>query len=245
MKKFFKRILRKFGYEVKLIESIPETLNPFKQQQLLLSNKNNILIFDIGAHHGVTTKTYKRLFPESIIYSFEPDPESFSILNKEYKDFDNIYPFQIALSDFDGVGKLNINEFSPANSLLESDSRSIDYWVDNIYNTKKSIEVTTRSLDSFCNEHNISKINILKIDVQGSELAVLRGASQLLSKHAIGLIYTEVILVPTYQNQTLFHELNGFLYNYGYDLFGIYSLKHYKSRLVQFDSIFIQKDTYS
>lgn len=244
MKKLIKRIIRKFGYEIKLIESIPETLNPFQQQQILMGGNQNMIIFDIGAHHGETSKTYNKLFPESIIYSFEPDQESYSILKKEYRDVPNIYPYQIALSDYDGIGKLNINEFSPANSLLETDYRSHDYWLDKIYNTIKCIEVTTRSLDSFCNENNIDEINILKIDVQGSELAVLRGASQLLDKHAIGLIYTEVILVPTYLNQTLFHELDGFLYNYRYILFGIYNLKHYNSQLVQFDSIYIHKDKY-
>ena len=64
------------------------------------------------------------------------------------------------------------------------------------------------SLDSFCKNEQIERIDLLKMDVQGGELGILKGANQLLAQQKIDVIYSEVFFVPMYQNQPLFGEIS-------------------------------------
>jgi hypothetical protein len=87
------------------------------------------------------------------------------------------------------------------------------------------IEVETQILDSFCETEGISDIDILKLDVEGSELNVLKGATQKLTEKRIRLIFTEVMFTAHYEGGCLFHEVSGFLRHYDYKLFNLYNLK--------------------
>jgi hypothetical protein len=59
----------------------------------------------------------------------------------------------------------------------------------------------------------------MKIDVQGAELMVLKGASDLLKREAIAAIMCEVAFVPHYEKGVLYHDLAGYLNGFGYTLF--------------------------
>ena len=63
----------------------------------------------------------------------------------------------------------------------------------------------------------------MKLDVQGAEFAVLQGAQEVLSRQRVSLIYTEIILCPTHEQQHKLHEYLAFLDAHGYELLDFYN----------------------
>jgi hypothetical protein len=84
------------------------------------------------------------------------------------------------------------------------------------------IDVRVVTLDQFCAEHQIDRIDLLKVDAQGFELRVLNGARQLIERVAVPVIFLEVCFVRIYENQPLFPELYQYLFDRGYRLVWLY-----------------------
>ena len=78
------------------------------------------------------------------------------------------------------------------------------------------------ALDAFCRSREIPRIHALKLDVQGAEMAVLKGSSSLLADARINLIFTEMTFVPHYEGAASVDRLIDFLASYGYSLFNLY-----------------------
>jgi FkbM family methyltransferase len=197
------------------------------------------LIFDIGAHVGETAMRYRALFPDALIHSFEPFPESFGRLSAALGTDPRVVPHNVAVSDKTGRATFRVNRASVTNSLLESDRRGDHYWGNNLLETDTDITVPTLALDDFCNEGRIEHVDVLKIDVQGAEYAVLGGASRLLSKRAFDLIYIEMIIAPSYVGQRKYHYYLTLLDSLGYELFDLFNLGRRDGRLIQIDGIFV------
>ena len=87
--------------------------------------------------------------------------------------------------------------------------------------------------------NNIKKIDILKIDVQGAEIEVLKGALDMLKKGKIKLIYTETYFEQQYVNQPLFHDISQLLYKHNFVLQDIYDPYFSKNNMLWCDSIFV------
>lgn len=211
---------------------------PFTVQGQLI-NARDPIIFDIGAHVGSITKIYRSLFPRAFIHSFEPFPQSFQELLKNTEGDSRIFCHQKAASCKDGNAIFNANINSATNSLLATDDRGSSFWGDGLLDTISRIQVNTTTVDIFCKETGISNIDILKMDVQGAEFSVLKGATDMLKNQQIALIYTELILCPTYKNQNKFHEYLSFLASFGYELLDFYNPVRNCNQLIQADFIFL------
>ena len=149
-------------------------------------------IFDVGANVGQTAKTYRRLFPQAEIWSFEPFPNSFDSLCRSISG-DGFHAQPVALSDQIATTALNIGAVSITNSLLRRDS-----------DTGRTIEIRTDTIDHFCSDHGISNIDILKVDVEGAEDRVFRGAEGLFSRQAVRSVFVEVYFRAAYEVECLF-----------------------------------------
>jgi hypothetical protein len=90
--------------------------------------------------------------------------------------------------------------------------------------TKETITVPATTIDRFCAEHGIDQVDIMKVDVQGSELAVFRGAEGMFQRKAIRNVFTEVYFNPLYSGMPLFSDLDAALKDKGFTLYGLYSL---------------------
>jgi hypothetical protein len=135
-----------------------------------------------------------------------------------------------------------VNRASVTNSLLESDRRGDDYWGANLLDTEDEVTVKTLALDDFCREERIEHVDVLKIDVQGAEYAVLAGARGLLERHAVDLIYLEMIMAPSYVGQRKYHYYLTSLDALGYELFDLFNLGRRDGRLIQSDGIFVASE---
>lgn len=215
----------------------------FEQQRLLLQELSRPVIFDVGAYIGDISKKYLSLFPYAIIHAFEPYDESYKKIEQNLKNFNNIRTYNFAFSNKCGRSAFNINKFHPTNSLLKSSNQGEKFWGKDLLDTQNIISIETTTIDDFCSQQNISKIDILKLDTQGSEYMILEGARNMLDKKNISLIYMEIILVETYLGQRLFPEVTDLLALSGYRLFGIYNQRISKTNdLNQIDTIFIPSE---
>lgn len=212
--------------------------DPFLIKKKLFGNEA-ITIFDVGAHDGRTAKLYRKYFPESKIYSFEPTPNTFRQLKNNISSYQNVEVFNVALSNFVGQTNFFINNSSMTNSLLKPLSDET-YNSNDIYATKEKIKVDTDTIDNFCSVNKIEKINILKIDVQGAERDVLNGTVDMLKKKNIDLIYLEVEFIELYLNQPLFHDISLFLKTFDYNLYYLYNISVDKDgQMIYGDAIFL------
>ena len=147
-------------------------------------------------------------FPGSEIIGFELDKELCKKLNKEpRKGFKFFYQ---ALGYKNERRKL-YNTTSPAcSSFYEPNKKFLEKYqqLETMYLENIS-EIDTVSLDHFCFENKIEKIDFIKIDIQGAELDVFKGAKNTL-KNTLCII-SEVEFVPFYINQPLFGDVHNFL----------------------------------
>jgi len=177
-------------------------------------------IFDVGANIGQSISRYRDIFPGCFITSFEPNPTIFSQLEKNWGSEPGITLNRVALSDFTGHAPFFLTRVSEASSLLRPTKRMIELSTERKYD-HETVKVPTMTLDRYCRSNNIRNIDVLKLDVQGAELSVLKGAKNLLKAGNVKIIYSEVIFAEIYTDQTRFIDLVSYLNKFNYDLWDI------------------------
>lgn len=242
MKQHLRSALNKMGVEIRLTKNMHAQLrDAFKEQQNLIGRKDAKVIFDVGAYDGGTAIKYKEYFPNSIIYSFEPFQITYAKLIVNANKHNFIKPINAAVSDKVGYATLHVNSMDATNSLLPSETTNS--YIDDLTKSVDKVNVETVTIDQVCIDNKIDCIDILKVDVQGGGLEVLKGAVESLKNNKIKLIYIEIEFIQIYKNQPLMFELTEFLKKYNYHLFGLYNLVHQKSgQLAWGDAIYYSYD---
>ncbi len=167
-------------------------------EQILVRNivKKGMVVFDVGANMGKYTKLFSLLVGENgKVYAFEPSQNSFNIISSALNKSrcSNVNLFLKAV--YSKNTKVILNEFPDLycswNSLGKPrmvDPKNEKEFVPII----KSVEVEAITLDSFCKENHISRIDYLKLDVEGAEVFALEGALELLKNKAIRYLQFEI-----------------------------------------------------
>ena len=140
-------------------------------QELLEKGMN---VIDIGAHIGAyTILAAEKIGEDGKVLSIEPEPKNYKQLleNIKLNNFQNVIPKNIALSDHEGVEKLYLNFYTTSHSLVIKN--------DNTF----SIEVRVKTLDKLLEEIGLDKIDFIKIDAEGVELEILKGAEKTLKRN--------------------------------------------------------------
>ena len=185
---------------------------------------------------GDTTQLYRKYFSGSNIFCFEPFSESCDYLKRRFINHSNINIVETALGSKDGTKPLYVSKFSNLNSLQRPNERA---WG---FADKKYVDVETTTLDQFCYENNIKHIDILKLDVQGSELDVLMGSKTILGKGNISLVYVEWQVVPLYENHHKYYKIAEFLAGFEYEIFNLYNINEARSGQIRWgDAIYTSK----
>jgi FkbM family methyltransferase len=197
------------------------------------------IIFDVGAHHGNTSRKFRRIFPKAIVYAFEPFRDSFARLKTATEEDLKIKCFNYGLSEHNGSQPFHSNPFSATNSLFSTDEMASNTWKPGILETKGIVHEKFKTLDSVISTLAVQTIDILKLDVQGAEHLVMKGSVSACQNHTIKCIYTEIIIQPTYNGQKRFDQALSVFYECGFDLYNIYNMSHNsKGKLRQIDAIF-------
>jgi len=144
------------------------------------------IFFDVGANEGQTSRAARLAFPDAKLYAFEPYPATFQKLQDLATSDGRVIPHNLALSDRDGTVPLLVY-----GSLLNSLHANSPYNARFDTSLKDTVCVKCTTLDGFCEENDISAIDVLKIDTEGHEVAVLEGAKRMLSGGAVRFVYAE------------------------------------------------------
>jgi FkbM family methyltransferase len=211
------------GYEIAKVEFGRE-LWPDVKTVLAAGEINTV--FDVGANEGQSARAFLRHFPQARIFSFEPTPATFQALSRFAQIQPRITPVNKALGEAPGRVAINENAFHQTNSILPANLRSEKYLGPGIINCQRKVEVEMTTLDAFCRQESVARIDLLKLDVQGFELFVLKGAQEILSTRKVGCIVLEVSFVSFYENQATPQDLITLLASHQYDLMGFYDFAH-------------------
>lgn len=173
-------------------------------------------ILDVGAHYGEYRHLLRQLGYKGLIISFEPVKESFNILKRAAGDDPQWRGVNVALSDHDGDGVMNLYSNSFFNSLHQlKDSAKPDFGVQSDFAQREA--VTLRRLDSVLEEHLpdlASRRIFLKLDTQGHDTVVVRGAERLLP--SILGIQSELSAVRIYDGTSGMQEALQLYMGYGF-----------------------------
>nr|WP_170538526.1 FkbM family methyltransferase [Ruegeria arenilitoris] len=196
------------------------------------------VVFDVGVNRGTIARHLIRMFPRNTCYLFEPLPEQAIYVGKRFSEFPNVRIIQQALSNELGSAEFFVGKRVGTSSLLRMSDESlaahpeaeVDY----------SIPVTLNTVDVFCEEHGISKISCMKIDAQGSELNIFRGASRMLGSQSVDMIMFEWFAVQHYENCPLILDLWTELHSHGYSMFDIFPGRYFRNGQRRFgDAVFV------
>ena len=193
--------------------------DPAYQTASLLRNLGITTVLDVGANVGQYAMGLRRWGFAGRIISFEPQSLAFAQLQASAKEDGNWKAVNTALGDKKGTLNLNLSRNSFSSSLLRALPGELqkEVGIDSV----ASEPVPVMTLDAYCETERLDNEEIfLKLDVQGYELAVLRGA-ELLLQRCKG-VQLEMALAPTYEGQTLIDGATSALYNRGFRLVQIH-----------------------
>lgn len=153
----------------------------------LFSNKDHLMLFDVGANKGGYSTMLKKLFQKkATIHAFEPSKHTFEMLQEKVGGQDQVFLHQKALGE--SAAQLTLFYPEKGAGLASLYDRKLDHFG---IETKEGEQVEVMSLNGFCQENEITEIDFLKLDVEGHELAVLKGAKQMLDAGKIHVIQFE------------------------------------------------------
>lgn len=135
---------------------------------------------DVGANIGIYTLAMSMLAPRGVVHAFEPAPQAFKHLTRNLAEnsVSNVKAHNVAVGEEAGPVEFRENaEFLAGSFRIEPDSLLGRTLRDEI------ITVPCTTLDDFVSERGIGRVDFVKIDVEGGELQVLRGARRTLEAH--------------------------------------------------------------
>ena len=196
----------------------PPTANHIQRRVALMKRRGINLVLDVGANKGQYGRLLRNLGFRGRIVSFEPLSDAFAELQRVTA----IDPFwechNIGLSDVEGTAAINVAANSYSSSFLPVSARSVQIEPGIAYIAHQ--EARLRRLDGMIEQ--IARPNeaiYLKIDTQGYELNVLKGALKALSR--VRLIQLETAFFEGYEGQPLIEDVIRFLRELGYRIVAI------------------------
>jgi FkbM family methyltransferase len=142
------------------------------------------VVFDVGANNGSSSVPLAIANPNCLVFAFEPTPEMINVIESKIVGLNNYVIVPKAVSDYNGIAEFNVagNSDWGCSSLLKFSKKSQTDWPGRTdFNVTYKLNVDVIRLDTFIEENNITKIDHLHIDTQGSDLNVMKGLGQYLN----------------------------------------------------------------
>ena len=176
----------------------------------LLHDADIRVIYDIGANVGTWTLLAKSILPHAHVHAFEPLPKHCDAFSATTSQLDDVVLHRVALGAEEKDAKLLVTDFSDASSILSlTDFGQSAFGIREV----EQFPIRTIPLDHYRETHRLSWPDLIKLDVQGYELEVLKGGQECLK--AAKAVLSEVSFSEYYAGQCLFHDLANFLADAG------------------------------
>jgi FkbM family methyltransferase len=192
-------------------------------------------IVDVGGADGTTPKIFSLAFPAKAVYIFEPIKANREIIESMNAAFPQFKLIPKAVGSAPGTADINVAERITSSSLFElNPDQNSELFKDALVPVRKeTIEVTTLDAELA----GVSLVGILKIDVQGFELEVLKGGTETLKR--TGVIILEMNNHDGYVNAPKYFTIDEYLRNSGFVLFDMFPSSKDGGRLKEWDSIYV------
>jgi FkbM family methyltransferase len=214
------------------ISRIQHDRNPLRVAHAILDSPTKAVLFDVGANLGQSVEQFTRQFAYPQIHVFEPSPKIFAELCKRVGKSPAVALNNLALGSEPGSAQFFENSQSEMSSFLQPGA---DHWGAIAH----SIDVPVQTLDGYCSERQIDHIDLLKIDTQGFDLEVLRGANNMLAAKSIAIILVEIMFLEIYQSAPRCDEIFKFLFDRDYRLVALYNQVYRRGALAWADAMFV------
>lgn len=209
--------------------SLPFGTDLFVDLEKLTGLSSIKTVLDVGANVGQSALRYAEHFPGASIHSFEPVEATYRKLVSNTKGRKNITAHRLAVGAEKGRALISLQPNSQHNSLIAKDAQ-----------LSEEIEVT--SIDEFCGGLGIAMVDFLKVDTEGFEFEVLRGAQSMLAEHRIRILQLEAEPGRSGGHFANMGDLADYLHPMGYQLFGIFDQYCERGGLLYFNPVFVAKD---
>jgi FkbM family methyltransferase len=239
LKRFFVHLVKKFVKRFHLkIQRIPQG----SDINVLKSFKIN-LVFDVGANVGQYGISLREQGYSGVIVSFEPMTEAHQKLTR-ISDSDLNWkvhsPTALGSENMREIFHISANSLS--SSLLEMNERHLLAAPQSKYISSEVVRIC--KLDDVWGQYNFeNSVILLKLDVQGFEMNVLKGSESMLN--SVSLIQLEMSTTHLYSNQSLYFEIDSYLRSLGFSLLNICPQFWSKTgKLLQYDGIYFNHSKY-
>jgi FkbM family methyltransferase len=193
------------------------------------------IILDVGGGQATTAEIFSRYFPNQKVYIFEPIKHNIEAIEKASSRTLNWNIIHKAVGNQVGTTFINIAQRVTASSLLDMNANAEGYGDILQLQNREAIELTTL-------DHEIrpdTPVLILKMDVQGFELEVLRGGIETLKRTQIVIV--EINNHDGYKNAPTYYEIDEFLRQQGFVLQDLLPNIRINGKLQDWDAIYIKK----
>lgn len=188
------------------------------------------VIYDVGASNGSWSLDLKKIFPDSDYVLFEPLPKYAELLSGLKEQHSNFNYIGCGLGANNAT--LRFNEHDGQSSFLASEQ-----W------KGSAIDVPVKTLDQLVSLGECPAPNLIKADIQGFELEMLKGAETVLK--ACDFLFLELSWLQIYEGGPFAGEIMGYLNERGYRVYDIcsYAMRPLDGRLTQSDVLFAHERT--
>jgi len=227
--------MRRFGYRIQRFRPQPPFgIDPFRDMRKLLPVDRSPIIFDVGANVGQTIENFRRSFGQPTIHSFEPSSDAFVELQNTAGLLPGVVLNNFALGARSGEAQLFESAAgTPINSLLEPGPEGYGEG-----KVKGTVPVHVSTVDQYCRDRGIERIDILKTDAQGYDFEVIKGATEMIAARAVHLIYMEIIFSDWYRGQPRMDEVYGFIADHGFVLVTFYPFYYWDNKASWTEALF-------
>jgi FkbM family methyltransferase len=237
-----RRWLQGWGYDIGVYP--PDDATALRSHlTTLFSNLNINCVLDVGANKGQFARMIRRTGFDGRIISFEPVSQNFALLTEQMAGDSNWQGHQLALGASDGEAEINVTQKSVFSSFFQPNQYSLGrFGEESAIAHQETVQVRTLGglFDSLVKEIEQPRV-FLKMDTQGFDLDVLRGASSVLNR--VCALQTELSMIPIYDGAPSYLEALAFLEASKYQFTGFYAVnRDQRLRVAEFDCVCVRTD---
>lgn len=232
MKILLKRTAALLGYEIHRRRPPAPGTDWLADLQRLLHGRTAPVLCDVGANRGDVSVRLAQSFPAPArIFAFEPARETFSALAARMAGDPHVHVEAIALGREAGPSTLQHGPNSETNRVADPSAPG----------TGSSEPIAMDTLDGVAARLGLARIDFIKTDTEGHDLAVLQGGTGLFQRGAIDAVLSEVTFESPADWHSSFEAIRDFLIPLGFCLHGIYEPVNWELRLKYANVLFVRE----
>lgn len=194
-----------------------------------ISSEKTVII-DVGAHRGESLKSFDKNAVKSYVYiGMEPNPDAYvdfkNVADKIKSNKSEVHCLTSAVGNRDGKVTFLKTKESAVGGILPPVKGLAERVPTGDHSINLEFEVDLVTVATLVKRFNLTSVDILKIDTEGYDLEVLRGAKEVIEAKIPKIIITEVFFVPYRENQAYFWDIAKFMEDCGYHFVNLYDTR--------------------